>query len=102
MNELIARAKSIQVMYEELELQKYGRNWSREEIALGFVGDVGKLMQLIQAKEGIRSIDNVQDKLAHELSDCLWSIVVLADKYGIDIEKSFMETMDEIEGRIKS
>ena len=68
----------------------------------GFVGDVGDLVKLVMAKEGIREVENVDDKLKHELADCLWSILVIASNYGIDIEKSFMETMDELEKRISS
>ena len=66
----------------------------------GFVGDVGDLMKLTMSKAGIRNIEDVDNKLAHELSDCLWSILVLASKYNIDLEQAFMETMDELEGRI--
>lgn len=66
----------------------------------GFVGDVGDLMKLIMAKEGVRDIENVDAKLAHELSDCLWCVLVLADKYGVDLESSFMKTMQELDIRI--
>ena len=45
-------------------------------------------------------MDDVDAKLAHELSDCLWSVLVLADKYGIDLATEFNKTMDELEARI--
>lgn len=64
---------------------------------MGFMGDIGDLMKLIQAKNGVRAIPDVDDKLAHELADCLWSICVLADLYKIDLEQAFVKTMDEIE-----
>jgi NTP pyrophosphatase (non-canonical NTP hydrolase) len=67
----------------------------------GFVGDVGDLMKIIMAKEGVREMDNIDEKLKHELSDCLWSVIVLADKYGVNLEESFMKTMDDLEKRIK-
>jgi NTP pyrophosphatase (non-canonical NTP hydrolase) len=66
----------------------------------GLVGDTGDLMKLIMAKEGIRDTDNVDKKIAHELADCLWCILVLAKKYDIDIEKSFLDTMFELEKKI--
>ena len=68
----------------------------------GFVGDVGDLMKLVMAKEGVREIPDVDQKLAHELSDCLWSVLVLANKYNVDLETSFLQTMDELEKRIES
>lgn len=94
------RALEIQALFAKMETKKYGRNWTREEIAQGFVGDVGDLMKLVLAQSGVRDIENANEKIAHELSDCLWSILVLADKYEVDIEKSFLKTMDQLETKI--
>lgn len=98
--QIIERAKEIREKYAQLELRKYGRKWTKEEIAQGFVGDVGDLMKLVTAKACARDIADVDTKLAHELADCLWSILVLSDKYGIDIEKSFLVNMDKLEKQI--
>ncbi len=57
-------------------------------------------MKLVMAKEGLRDIENVDEKLAHKLADCLWSVLVLAKKYDIDLEQSFIKTMNELEKRI--
>lgn len=97
---LLARASEIRSQYREFEHARYGRSWTDEEIALGFMGDVGDLMKLVQAKNGVRAIPDVDNKLAHELADCLWSICVLADLYQIDLEQAFVKTMDEIEQHI--
>ena len=97
---LQARAIEIRVKYAELEVKKHGRQWTREEVAQGFVGDVGDLMKLVMAKAGIREKEQIDEKLAHELSDCLWCIIVLADQYDVDLEQSFQQTMDELEKRI--
>ena len=69
-------------------------------MALGFVGDVGDLMKLIIAESGVRDIPDARQKLEHELADCLWSVLVLADAYGVDLEKAFTQTMDDLEGHI--
>jgi len=66
----------------------------------GFVGDIGDLMKIVMAKEGIRSMEDVDQKLAHELSDCLWCILVLAARYGIDLEGEFAKTMDDLDSRL--
>ena len=58
-------------------------------------------MKLVVAKEGMREVENVDDALAHELADCLWSVIVLANKYNVDLEQSFVRTMDELEERIQ-
>lgn len=98
--ELSQRAVEIRNKYSKLEHKKYGKEWTREQIAEGFVGDVGDLIKLVMAKSGVRKVENIDEKLAHELSDCLWCILVLANKYEIDLEKSFTDTMDELEKRI--
>lgn len=98
--DLIERAREVRAKYADLEMKKYGKTWTPAQLAQGFVGDVGMLMKLVTAKEGVRDTENVDQKLAHELSDCLWSVIVLADAYGIDLEASFASTMNELEGRI--
>ena len=99
---LSERAKKVHAKYATLNTQRYGREWTAGEIAQGFVGDVGDLMKLVMAKEGIREIEDVDRKLEHELSDCLWSILVLAEEYGVDLEKAFLRTMKELEQRLFS
>lgn len=95
--EIIDRAMDIRRLYEQKEKQLYGSAWTSEEIALGFVGDVGDLTKLIVAANGRRNIFNNREKLEHELADCLWSVIVLSNLHGVDIENSFMDTMDELE-----
>lgn len=68
----------------------------------GFVGDVGDLSKIVMAKSGHRSMDNVDEKLRHELSDCLWSVLVLANYYDIDLESQFVKSMDELETRVEA
>lgn len=89
-------------LYEQLEIKRYGRIWTTEELALGFVGDVGDLAKLIQANAGIRDIDDCKAKLGHELSDCLWSIIVLANKCGIDLEAEFVRNNRELSEYVSS
>ena len=97
---LMQRALEVRQQYSEWERDKYGRPWTREELALGLVGDVGDLMKLVQAQEGVRHIPDARAKLGHELADCLWSLLVLADLYGIELERAFLRTMDELEAQL--
>lgn len=99
---LIQRAMTIRQQYAELEQARYGRSWTDEEIALGFVGDVGDLMKLIQAQNGVRDIPEARSNLAHELADCLWAVLVLAQLYEIDLEREFLSSMDILESHIQS
>jgi len=98
--DLLQRAIEIRRQYAKLEQMRYGRSWTSEEVALGFVGDVGDLVKLVMAESGVRDIPDARQKLEHELADCLWSVLVLADAYGVDLERAFMQTMDELERHI--
>lgn len=100
--EIQTRALEIRAKYETYEEEKYGKSWTREQIAEGFVGDVGDLMKLVLAKSGVRDIEEADEKIAHELSDCLWSIIVLANKYNVDLENAFTKTMDSLGSRIQT
>ena len=100
--DLVRRAMEVRMQYANLEQATYGRTWAREEVALGFVGDVGDLMKLILAKNGVRAIPDAEQKLTHELADCLWSVLVLSQMYGIDLEHAFLQTMDDLELHIAS
>lgn len=99
-DELQQRALEIRSKYDKLNQAKRRVVWNEQQLMAGFVGDVGDLSKIIMAKHGLRTMDGVDEKLAHELSDCLWSVLVLASKYGIDLSKEFMKTMDELDKRI--
>lgn len=94
---LSERALNVRQQYAEFERAKYGKAWTREEIALGFVGDMGDLAKLVLAQEGVRAIPDAQAKLAHELADCLWSVLVLSKLYDVNLESAFVDTMNDIE-----
>lgn len=103
-NNLIQRAKEIREKYDVANKEMYGVVWGAEQVMEGLVGDIGDLMKLVMAKEGYRQLGDkdINQELAHEISDCLWAIFVLASKYNIDIESEFMKSMDRLDDRIKN
>lgn len=100
LSQLSDRAMQIRQCFAAHEQRRTGRTWTREEIMQGFVGDVGDLMKLVMAKAGARRVDGVDAKLAHELSDCLWSVLVLARLYDVDLEQEFLKTMADLETKL--
>ena len=91
------RARQVRARYAEVEASTYGRSWTVEEVMLGFLGDVGDLAKLVQGKAGVRPRADLDEALAHELADCLWSVLTLADAYDVDLAAAFTSTMDELE-----
>ena len=96
------RALEVREKYSNLERHKGTKEWSREDLVRGFVGDVGDLVKLTMVEDGIRNIDDSKNKIAHELADCLWSIIVIADEYDVDLKESFLKNMEELDQRIDS
>jgi len=97
--ELQKRAIEVRAKYDKLNKQN-GVSWNGSDLMSGFVGDVGDLSKIIMAKRGLREMEDVDDKLAHELADCLWSVFVLADKFGVDLAAEFKKVMAELDKRI--
>lgn len=98
--DLQKRAMEIRQKYAELNQKDGHGKWGPKDYAMGFAGDFGDLQKLIMAKENMCSIEDVDKKLKHELADCLWCILVLAEHYEVDLASEFLKTMDELEVRI--
>ncbi|MFA5188967.1 MAG: MazG nucleotide pyrophosphohydrolase domain-containing protein [Patescibacteria group bacterium] len=97
--EIITRANQIKDKYNALHKTQAEPEWGISEYTQGLVSDVGELMKLIMAKQGFRATPDLDDKLKHELADCLYSICVIAHELNIDLEKEFIKTMSEIENK---
>lgn len=93
-------ARQVAALYAERDVERFGRAWSANELVLGLVGDVGDLAKLAQGKAGVRPHADLDATLGHELADCLWSLIVIADAFDIDLEKAFGSTMEELSGRL--
>lgn len=97
---IIQRALEIRKHYAELEKKKYGAEWDNKKLLEGVGKDFKDLADLILTKERGQEPENFEAKISHELSDCLWSVLILANRYSIDMEASFLKTMDDLEKRI--
>ncbi|MEM9606987.1 MAG: MazG nucleotide pyrophosphohydrolase domain-containing protein [Actinomycetota bacterium] len=98
--ELARRAADVREGFAEFERSTYGSEWSIQELLLGLVVDVGDLIGAVQRVEGRRpSSDGSADRsaLEHELADCLWVLLVVAQRYDVDLGAVFGRTMDQLE-----
>jgi NTP pyrophosphatase (non-canonical NTP hydrolase) len=106
--DMVHLANEVRDAYEAVNQRNGFKPWGISDYAQGFVGDVGDLQKMVMAKAGVRSFDDinragfpdVDAALAHELADCLWSVMVLAAKLGVDLETVFLSSMDALKERI--
>jgi NTP pyrophosphatase (non-canonical NTP hydrolase) len=54
-----------------------------------------------RALAGVRHIPDLEEKLAHELADCLWSVLVLANHLGVNLDAAFQASMSELEANLR-
>lgn len=97
LHEMSERAVRVRALFAEVDAAASRRPWTTDEVMLGFVGDAGDLAKLVLGKAGVRPRPDLDDALAHELADCLWSLLVLADDYGVDLDASFTRLMIDLQ-----
>jgi NTP pyrophosphatase (non-canonical NTP hydrolase) len=102
LNKMYQRYLEIRKLYAESDKRRFGQEWPRSEFVRAMTADVGALVKLTMGKDGLRDIDDIDIKMAHEMADCLYSIFVIAEKYDVDLDKAFMDTMDELEKRAQN
>jgi len=66
------------------------------------MGDLGQLTKLIMEKEGLRNVNqpDLEKSIAHELDDCLWSLLIIADQLNHNFETSFPKNMQALAARM--
>ncbi|ADL45399.1 MazG nucleotide pyrophosphohydrolase [Micromonospora aurantiaca ATCC 27029] len=97
---LRVRAAAIAELYDRHNIAAGREPWRSSDLALGFVGDVGDLAKLVLAVDGRRETTDAHQRLGHELADCLWSVLVLADRYRVDLATEFARLTAAIEQQI--
>jgi NTP pyrophosphatase (non-canonical NTP hydrolase) len=100
LDELVRIARQVVTAYSVKNKMAGRHDWTLENYLAGFVGDVGDLSKLVMAKSGYRDADNVDERIAHELSDCLWSILVIADELRLDLAAAYKSNMKTLLGQI--
>lgn len=97
--DIIKRTKEVWKLYVQSDKKRLGKEWDRGEYAKALAADVGALVKLTMAKDGLREVKDVDEKMRHELADCLWCLIIIAEKYGVNLEEAYLETMKELEKR---
>jgi NTP pyrophosphatase (non-canonical NTP hydrolase) len=102
LNDAIARSQKIRELYHELELQHHGSKWTVEEDALAFLTDAGLVGRLTMSQQGRwPKGDNTTPELEHKLGECIWWLIVLADRMDIDIKTALDGFLSKTENLLK-
>jgi NTP pyrophosphatase (non-canonical NTP hydrolase) len=100
--EVIQKARGVSSLYDELNREQGHSKWELQHYVQGFMEDLGSLARLSMMKVGMRApFDDLDEKLKHEICDCLWSTIRIADALNIDLEVEFPKQMDKLAKRIK-
>ena len=98
----IARARHIRALYKQLEIRLHGSAWTPQEIMLGYLYDIGELGRLVMAaEERWLHEGDLPRELEDKLSECLWWVLVLADRLGIEMTKAFTRKMNDLDVELK-
>ncbi len=95
-HEIVERSNQIRSLYQKLERLYHHKEWSIEEDALAFLTDAGLVGRLIMAKENRWPMSgDTENELKHKLGECIWWLIILADRMNIDIEEALDRFLTE-------
>jgi NTP pyrophosphatase (non-canonical NTP hydrolase) len=96
LSEIIERSVEIRKFYHNLERKYHNKEWTVEEDALAFLTDAGLVGRLTMSQQERWPINgDTKSQLEHKLGECIWWIIILAERMNIDISealKNFLST----------
>jgi NTP pyrophosphatase (non-canonical NTP hydrolase) len=98
---IIERSKRIRESYHQLEKQHHGSEWTIEEDALAFLTDAGLVGRQTMSQQERWPAMNTDTELEHKLGECIWWLIVLADRMNIDIEEATEKFLTKTEKLLK-
>lgn len=99
--EIIERSKNIRAAYHQLEKQHHGSEWTVEEDALAFLTDAGLVGRHTMSQQERWPANNTDTELEHKLGECIWWLIVLADRMDIGIEEAIEKFLTKTEKLLK-
>jgi len=85
LNDAIHKSEKIRKLYHQLELAYHGSEWTIEEDALAFLTDAGLVGRFIMSQQGRWPKENTEEQLSHKLAECIWWLIIIANRTGVDI-----------------
>jgi hypothetical protein len=98
---VIERSKKIRAAYHQLEKQHHGSEWSVEEDALAFLTDAALVGRYTMSQQKRWPAHNTDTELEHKLGECMWWLIVLADRMDLDSEVALEHFLTKTEKLLK-
>jgi NTP pyrophosphatase (non-canonical NTP hydrolase) len=88
--------KNFKKINEKLDPER-GKTWTPFVMVTDLLEEAGEVAAVVKGLEGFKPPEKPKTKemLATELSDLLYIIFVLAEHYGIELEESFLQTVND-------
>lgn len=100
-SDAVSRSLKIRAMYHNLELLHHGSKWTTEEDALAFLTDAGLVGRLTMVHQDRWPVENGEPQdLEHKLGECIWWLIVLAERMGIDAETALQSFLTKTEQQL--
>lgn len=98
---IMDRSIAIRESYHKLEEQYHGEKWSVEEDALAFLTDAGLVGRLTMSQQGRwPKADTTDAELEHKLSECIWWLIVLAERMDINLGDALDGFLSKLEKQL--
>ncbi len=98
LSEVVERSVQIRKLYHNLEKQYHETEWSVEEDALAFLTDAGLVGRLTMSQQGRWPTNgDTVSELEHKLGECIWWIIILAERMDIDISEAMEKFLSKTE-----
>jgi hypothetical protein len=89
LSDIVSRSQRIREHYHLLEQQYHGSKWTVEEDALAFLTDAALVGRLTMSQQGRwpKGQETIFE-LEHKLGECIWWLIILADRMDINIDEA--------------
>jgi NTP pyrophosphatase (non-canonical NTP hydrolase) len=97
-SEAVERSVQIRKIYHSLERHYHKKEWTVEEDALAFLTDAGLVGRLTMSEQGSWPTNGeTKSELEHKLGECIWWVIILAERMNIDINQALENFLSKTE-----
>lgn len=95
--EIVERAMAIRQQYHQLERELHQEEWNLIEDALAFMTDASLVGRNIMSISNRWPNQDDKNILRHKIGECIWWLIVLSERSGIDVIEAVHEFLQKTE-----